>query len=92
MFHSLLPLVTRRPAATGPEIVFVEDVRLVRRSRTRNRRAERLLLVCWILIAAKCWLVTWLVQRYHMNFSALWVTAPTVIFALVCTGVYFGRD
>lgn len=58
----------------------------------RNPRVERLILACWILIAGKCWLMSWLVARYHMKFDALWVNAPTVTFALMCTAVYFWRE
>jgi len=44
------------------------------------------------LIAVKCWTVSWLVERYHMKFDALWVNGPTVAFALMCTAIYFWRE
>lgn len=91
MFANLLQLISRRPP---PEQMsqFVEGVRLVDHVPARNRRAEKLFLICWILIAGKCWLIVWLVDKYHMKFSPLWVNAPTVLFALLCTAVYFLRD
>ena len=91
MFHNLLQLVTRRPPASQ-DFGFVEEVRLHEYAPKRNRRAERLIVICWVLIVVKCWLVTWLVAKYHMGFSPLWVTAPTVVFAAICTLVYVFRD
>ncbi len=91
MFPKLLKLLHRSlPAETGRG--FVEEVRLVEAMPPRNLRVEKLILVCWIAIAVKCWLVVWLVGKYHMNFSPLWVTAPTIIFALMCTAAYFFRE
>jgi hypothetical protein len=91
MFANLLRLISRRPP-TDDETQFVEGVRLVDHVPARNPRAEKLFLICWLLIAAKCWLMVWLVEKYHMHFSAWWVNAPTVTFALLCTAVYFFRD
>lgn len=93
MFHTLLLLVTGRPAHDNPGR-FVEDIRPVGSLpvRARNARVEWLILICWLAIAVKCWLIVWVVGRYHMPFSPFWVNAPTVVFALLCTAVYFGRD
>lgn len=91
MFHNMLPLISRRPAAGG-EILFVEAVRLEACLPHRNPRAERVILAGWLLIAAKCWLVTWLVAKYHMGFDPLWVTAPTIFCGLICTALYFSRE
>jgi hypothetical protein len=90
MFPHLVRLVTNRPPPDYDR-GFVEEVRLVEPARARNRRAAILIFVCWLLIAAKCALVFWLVDKYHMKFSALWVNAPTICFALLCTFVYFRR-
>ncbi|HYP16125.1 MAG TPA: hypothetical protein VEQ65_02860 [Opitutus sp.] len=91
MIPQLLQLITRRaPPQSGP--TFVEEVRLVDHLPRRNRRVEAVILVCWILIALKCWAVVWLVERYHMKLEPLWVNGPTVAFALMCTAVYFLRD
>jgi hypothetical protein len=91
MFANLVQLITGRPPAEH-ESGFVEEVRLVEHRRPRNPRAEKLFLICWLLIAVKCALVVWLVDKYDMKFNALWVNAPTVAFALLCTAVYFFRD
>ena len=91
MFANLVDLVSRRPP-TDYRRGFVESVKLVDYSPPRNAKVERIILLCWLFIAGKCWLVAWLVSKYHMNFDALWVNAPTVIFALMCTAIYFLRE
>lgn len=90
MFANLLQLITRR-APPDYEHRFVQDVRVRARS-PRNRRVERLILACWLLILAKSFLVIWVVNKYHMNFNADWIIVPTVIAAGLCTAVYFLRD
>jgi hypothetical protein len=42
-------------------------------------------------VALKTWFVIWAVPRYHIPFSAMWVVIPTLIFAALCTAVYYGR-
>lgn len=91
MIPNLLQLITRRPPSDYDR-GFVEEVRLIESVPPRNPRVEKLILVCWLLIAVKCWLVVWLVDKYHMKLDPLWVNAPTVAFALMCTAVYFWRD
>jgi hypothetical protein len=58
----------------------------------RNPRLERFIVAGWLLIIAKSFLVVWVVGHYHLNFNPAWIIAPTVAFALLCTGVYFWRD
>jgi hypothetical protein len=48
--------------------------------------------ICWAIIVLKCIAVVWLFGRYHVPVSSLWVIAPTVIFAALCTLVYLLRD
>lgn len=91
MFPHLVRLVTHRPPPAYGR-AFVEEVRLVEYIRARNARVAKLILLCWLLIAGKCWLVAWLVDKYHMGFSAWWVNGPTVCFALMCTAIYFARE
>ncbi len=91
MIPNLLQLITRRPPADYDR-GFVEEVRLLERLPRRNPRVEKLLLWCWLLIAIKCWLVVWLVEKYAMKFDPLWVNGPTVASALLCTAVYFWGD
>ena len=49
-------------------------------------------IIGWVLILAKSVFMIWAVQKFHLTFNAAWVIAPTVIFALLCTAVYFWRD
>lgn len=90
MFANLLQLISRRPPPDY-ERSFVQEVRVKERS-PRNPRIERVIVAGWVLIILKSFLVVWLVGKYHLNFHAAWVIAPTVIFALLCTAVYFWRD
>lgn len=88
MIPNLLQLITRRPPVDYDR-GFVEEVRWVEHLPRRHPRVEKLILVCWLLIAVKCWLVVWLVEKYSMKFDPLWVNGPTVASALLCTAVYF---
>ena len=92
MLTHLLHFFTRshHPVAEAYDLSFVKEVS-VRTKPVRNRRVERFILLCWVLIAGKTWLVTWLVDKYHIPFNALWVVAPTVAFALLGTAVYYVR-
>lgn len=89
MFSNLLQLIARRPSPDY-EQGFVHEVRTVPR-RVRNRRIERLFFLAWVLIAIKSAVVLWAVPHYHIPFSPFWVIGPTVIFAALCTAVYWRR-
>jgi hypothetical protein len=90
MFADLVRLIHRRhPDAY--EKNFVRGVRVSGKS-PRNRKVERLFAVCWVIIVFKCMAVVWLFDRYHVPVNPLWVIAPTVIFAALCTVVYLLRD
>lgn len=91
MFANLLQLITRRPPSDH-ESAFVEEVRLLEHARPRNRRLEKMILACWLLIAVKCALVVWLVNAYHLRLNPLWVNGPTVVFALMCTAAYYWHE
>ena len=91
MFANLLEHLVRRAESADYDLAFVREVRVHARS-PRNRRVELTMGVAWVLIALKCWLVTWLVAKYQMPFHAMWVNAPTVVFALLGTAVYVWRD
>ena len=90
MFADFIRLVSRRPSVDY-ERGFVRGVRVSGRP-PRNRRVERVLAVCWVLIAIKSVAVVWLFGRYHVPVSPLWVIAPTLVFAALCTVVYMLRD
>jgi len=77
----------RRPAP-GYERSFVENV-TIRESALPDPRVERLILLCWILIAIKHVAVIWAVYHYHIPFHQLWVNAPTWLLAAVATGIYY---
>ena len=89
MIPNLLHLVSRKPDAY--ERSFVKEVRLRRRT-PRNRRVERVLLICWGAIILKPAGVLWAFQHYHIPINPLWVILPTFAFAGLCTAVYFLRD
>ena len=91
MFANLFQLITGRPPAPGIDRgAFVQEVH-VRRTEPRNRKVERLILICWILIAIKHVLVIWVCQRYPVPFHQLWVNFPTWLLGALATGIYFGR-
>ncbi len=91
MFTNFLQLISRQPPAEDYDVAFVRDV-AVHVPTVRNPRTLRVLLAGWLLIAGKCWLVTWLIGKYHVPIDPLWVVGPTVLFALLCTAVYYRRD
>ena len=73
------------------EKAFVKEVS-VRRKIPRNRKVERMFIVCWILILLKSVLMLWLAQRHLIPFNPLWVIAPTFAAASLCTIVYWLRS
>jgi hypothetical protein len=90
MFADFVRLINRR-SSTDYERGFVQSVS-VREKPPRNRRLERLFAICWVIIVLKSFAVIWLFDHYHVPINALWVIAPTVIFAALCTVVYLLRD
>ena len=90
MFSDFVRLINRRPSADY-ERGFVRAVHVDHKA-PRNLRGERILKIGWALIVAKSLLVVWLFDHYHIPVNALWVIAPTVVFAVLCTAVYLLRD
>jgi hypothetical protein len=90
MFANLVQLITGRPVPEVHRHAFVEDVRVERRER-RNPKVERLILVCWILIAVKHVGIIWVCHHYPVPFHQLWVNFPTWLLGALATGLYFGR-
>lgn len=91
MFANLIQLITGRPPP--PEIernAFVQEVR-VRQPVPRNRKVERVILVCWILIAIKHVLIIWACRHYPVPFHQLWVNFPTWLLGALATGIYYAR-
>ncbi|MDE3083802.1 MAG: hypothetical protein KGJ37_01105 [Verrucomicrobiota bacterium] len=90
MLAPLSQLLSRK-RPHGYENAFVEKVTVTRRTR-RSRRVEQLLIIGWVLIGIKSVLVVWTIRHWHVPFNPLWVIAPTVAFAALCTAVYLWRD
>lgn len=90
MFSNLIDLMGGRPHPAGERDPFVEVVE-VRHFEPRSPKVERLILLCWVLIAVKHVLVILAVRHYHMPFHQLWVNLPTWVIGAVATGVYFRR-
>jgi hypothetical protein len=91
MFANLIQLITGRPPP--PEVdrnAFVQEVRVHRRER-RNPKVERLILICWILIAIKHVLIIWVCRHYPVPFHQLWVNFPTWLLGALATAIYYGR-
>ena len=91
MFANLFQLITGRPPT--PDIdrqAFVQEVR-VREIETRNPKVEKVILVCWILIAVKHVLIIWVCRNYPVPFHQLWVNFPTWLLGVLATGLYFGK-
>lgn len=90
MFANLLRLIAGRPTPEAARHAFIEEVQ-VRQREPRNAQVERLILVCWILIAVKHVLIIWACHRYPVPFHPLWVNAPTWLLGALATGIYYGR-
>lgn len=90
MLADLFQWIVRRQTPAY-EQAFVEGVQ-VRQPRRPSPRVERLILICWILIAIKHVAVIWAVHHYHVPFHQLWVNAPTWLLATMATGVYYLRE
>jgi hypothetical protein len=93
MFANLVALITGRPPPELEHQAFVQEVRIhAPAQETSSPAVERLILVCWLLIAVKHVAVIWAVSRYQVPFHQLWVNFPTWLFGVLATGVYFLRE
>jgi hypothetical protein len=90
MFPNLLGLIARKNVERY-EFAFVREVHVRRRS-PRNRRTEKLFLVAWLLIIAKCFLTVWVVRRWNVPVDPAWVILPTLFMAAICTLLYLYRE
>ncbi len=92
MFANFVQLLTGRTATQYGNNAFVEDVSVSDSEREpRNPRVERLILICWLLIAVKHVAVIWAVHRYAVPFHQLWVNFPTWLLGVLATSVYYWR-
>ncbi len=90
MFANLLQFLSPRDPADFDR-AFIRSVQ-VKRPVPRDPRAEKIILLCWALIAVKHVLVIWAVHQYAMPFHQLWVNFPTFLLGLVATWAYYARD
>lgn len=55
-------------------------------------RVRWIMALAWLLIAAKCVLISWAVQAYHMPFRAAWIIVPTLVFAALATVLWLTHE
>ena len=87
MFADLFQLRSRRPPGEY-EQAFVAEVK-THRTEPRDPRVEKLIALCWGLIAVKHIAVIWAVHHYAVPFNPLWINAPTFLLGLLATMIYF---
>lgn len=90
MIPNLVQLLAGRPPPELEHRAFVHEVR-VRGEDRREPRVERLILICWLLIAVKHVAVIWAVHHYPVPFHPLWVNFPTWLLGVLATGIYYWR-
>lgn len=90
MISELFRLITGRTGAED-DTDFVEEVTL-REKRRPSRSVERLILVAWVIIVAKCFVVAWAIERYAIPVQPGWVVVPTLFMAAICTALYYWKD
>lgn len=90
MISELFRLITGK-ADDQPGGDFVEEV-TVREKREPSRAVERLILVAWAIIIAKCFVVAWAIDRYAIPIEPGWVVVPTLFMAAICTALYYWKD
>ncbi|HKB89804.1 MAG TPA: hypothetical protein VKC60_04710 [Opitutaceae bacterium] len=92
MFANLFQFLSRKPSVqTNYNQAFIKEVTIRHRS-ARSRRLERVIAAGWILIGVKCALVVWAINHWHVPIDPLWVIAPTIAMAALCTLVYWKRE
>jgi len=92
MFAPLSRFLPRRPDPSEANHAFVQNVHITHPREPRSRRSERMLAVGWLLIIAKCVAVHWACSAYSVPFNAWWLIGPSVVFAMLCTWIYWRRD
>jgi len=90
MFANLLQWITRRESA-APDHAFIEEIH-ASRPVPRHPRVEKIILICWGLIAVKHVAVIWAVHHYAVPFHQLWTNLPTFLLGLLATLAYYGSD
>ncbi len=90
MFASFLHLVARRSTPGSNHDPFITEV-VVHERDARNPRVERVIFICWVLIAVKHIAIIWACQRYPVPFHQLWINFPTWLLGALATGIYLWR-
>lgn len=90
MFANLLQFLGRRDPQTLNR-AFIEEMH-VRRPVPPSARSEKVILICWILIAIKHVAVIWAFHHYRLPFHQLWVNFPTFLLGALATWAYYARD
>lgn len=70
---------------------FIAEVK-VHQAKVRHPRVERVILICWGLIAVKHVAVIWAVHHYPVPFHQLWINFPTFLLGLLATVAYYLRE
>ncbi|MCX6954861.1 MAG: hypothetical protein NTV51_22110 [Verrucomicrobia bacterium] len=90
MFANFLQLIARRPHPEVARGAFVAEV-VVREREPRHPKVERLIFVCWVLIAVKHVAIIWACRHYPVPFHQLWINFPTWLLGALATGIYLWR-
>jgi len=90
MFADFFHFKSRRLSRDYPEPIIAAVV--VRPPEPRNPRVEKIILLCWGLIAVKHIAVIWAVSHYAVPFHQLWINGPTFLLGLLATLVYYGDE
>ncbi len=91
MNANFVPLLSGRVPAELQHQGFVREVNRTVPER-RDPRVERLILICWLLIALKHVAIIWLVHHYPVPFHPLWINVPTWLLGALATGIYYGHS
>jgi hypothetical protein len=92
MFANFIQLITGR-TLPGGGTGFVQEVTVTsEKPMVRQPRVERLILICWVLIAVKHVAIIWVVRQYPVPFHQLWINFPTWLLGVLATGVYYARQ
>ena len=92
MINGLIPLKSDGDADPHAyDQAFVRNIEVEHGPMPRSKMLERILVIGWILIAIKWWVVTWAVAKFDIPVHPLWINIPTVVFGATCTVVYWLR-
>lgn len=90
MISELFRLITGRSAPAADD-EFVEEVS-VRETRRPSPSLERLILIGWVIIIAKCFIVAWAIERFAIPIHSGYVIVPTLFMAAICTALYYWKE